>query len=733
MASKNKPVTARVFDRLSDTLLNGIDIHRCVAARALGDIAWPGSADVLAKALLDEDEDVRTDAMNALVRLGDPEYASDVLESLLGDPCPEVKLAAIEMLGNVNYADAVPWLLKLVTEASEEINWDANEFYSTGWDDWLDIQVAAISALGKMHVVDAVDAILAAIADEEGQDVTPVAIPVLAKLGDRGLAALEDLFRQGDARIRRRISAVLVPGTCEKTDALISRCLEDADEDVRCSAVEKIIEKDPGDPRLEAFYGDKSAAVRQLVVASLGAGNPEKTNDALSDPAAAVRQAAFRVIAAEPERFEKQEFSEVVRKAIAGVPEVAGDAAVAWAALIGEDSAKSLGEALKNPEQPLDFRLGLIEALTLLDDAGFPYLAEAAGDENRQVRVRALTALAEIARESPWPNNASETLLAALHGDLVEPPAEAEEEQGSDEGRQADAVDGQTPEVEGDGEATSTLDEILTRGVQTDGPVNGAGEEEASEPEEIELSERDRHFIELSKVRAMKKGKVSLDVKIAPHQDVRRFAARLLGDFDEEGVPGQLAASLEVDDDELKQSCLESLAVIGAGSGRLDGQLFDAVNRQTVHKDPVVRMLATRCLGFVDSEEAAGRLEELRRDENAHVRLEAVRGLGRKGGHSTAIIEALKDGYPGVREVAVKALAAEKTAMDELIDLTLRHDGMHREAVTGLLRSFNRNEAAEKYLAILEDEEQIRAWLVAIQALGGLLSPATAENVQAVA
>jgi HEAT repeat protein len=44
---------------LSEILLEGVDVHRCAAARALGQIGDPQSADALQKALLDEDPDVR--------------------------------------------------------------------------------------------------------------------------------------------------------------------------------------------------------------------------------------------------------------------------------------------------------------------------------------------------------------------------------------------------------------------------------------------------------------------------------------------------------------------------------------------------------------------------------------------------------------------------------------------------------------------------------------------------
>jgi len=734
MTNKTRPVADKAFERLSNILESGVDIHRCAAAQALSQIAYPGTSAVFQKALLDEDEDVRADVVTGLAEIADPETGDAVLENLLGDPAPEVKLAAIGLLGDINHKDALPWLIKLITEQSEEINWDDSDYYTSGWDDFLDIQKAAIKAVGKMGAQEAVPEILKAMADEEGQDLTPVALPVLAHLGQTGLAALEKLFADGDGRVRRNICDQLDFSQSGTALEILSASLSDASSDVRLIAVEKLLEHDASDERLLAFFDDDDADIRKLLVDQLGSSHPEKVTQGLSDKAAGVRSSAFRVIASQPELFEKDGFSEVVRTAIAGVPEVAGDAAVAWACLIGEPSANSLGQALQNPKQPLAFRMGLIEALSVLDDAGFSYLAEAAGDENRQVRVSALSALAEIAKESAWPNNASETLLAALGGELVEPQPEAEEEAAPDQGEEVaeETVEEETPEtvdiVEKESTPpTSTLDQIMEQGIRTEAPDDGI------EPEEVELSNEDERFIEISKMRAMKKGKVSLDVKIAPHQDVRRFAARLLGDFNEEGLTGQLVEALQVDDGELKQSVLESLGLIGLENDKLSSELFEAIANEAGHGEKSIRMYVARCLGFIADKKADDLVLEMCKDEDVHVRLEAVKALARKGGFQDEMLKGLDDDYSGIRIAAARGLENTDTAMDQLIGLTLKYDGMHRKDIVEILKNWNRRQAVEKYLTILADEEQKRIWLVAIAAIGDLLSHTSDEKIQAVA
>ncbi len=720
MVTRAKSAKERTFAQLSDLVLEGLDIHRCAAATALGKISHPAAGAVLQKALLDEDEDVRTDAAAALLELNEAQAASAIMENLLGDPCPEVKLSAIELLTSVNHRQVVPWLHTIVAGREDEINWGDSDYYATGWDDWLDMQMAAIKALGKVGTAESVAVIMSELENDEGQDLSQVAIPALAQLGTEGVAALASLYNAGDALMRRRVCSVLQPGKSVEMDALLEKCLADEAGEVRHVGLEIIIANDPEDARLSTFFSDENVDVRILIAKTISAKETGLAMERLSDKSAEVRETIFRSIAAEPEAFDKEGFSEIVKKAIVGIPEVAGAAAIAWANMIGDDSAQSLGRALQNPEQPLVFRLGLIEALTQLNDAGLPYLLNTIGNSNRQIRISTMSALAEIASSGEWPNRAGDSLLAALRGELVEvPEEEAEEETPKD----IDATEPEEPSP-----ATSTLDQILRDGLRTE----PAPEDEPA-AEEIELSKDDEKFIELSKLRTMKKGKVSLDAKVAPHHDVRRFAACLLGDFDFPGVARALGQALEDDDVELKQSCLESLALIASTRGKLKKRLYPKIQKETQNQDRVVRMLSARCLSYIKGKDVEDTLLELCSDEDVHVRREAITALGRKKGHVESLLHALDDKYSGVRIAAAQALACQRSQMDVLIELTLAHDGMHRRDIVSMLKSWNANEAAEKYLHILMDEDNKRAWLVAIEALGDLFHYPENGDIQAAA
>ena len=166
-APVSQPPSDDVCQVLSGILGDGSDVHRCLAARALGRIGAPAAVQPLIAALLDEDEDVRTDAAEALSVLIDPRAGQQLLENLLGDPCAEVKLAAIETLAKLGDRRVTPWLRRMVKGRDEEINWDEQEFFASGWNDWVDVQAKAISALATLNAEEAVPDIVAAM--DEGR------------------------------------------------------------------------------------------------------------------------------------------------------------------------------------------------------------------------------------------------------------------------------------------------------------------------------------------------------------------------------------------------------------------------------------------------------------------------------------------------------------------------------------------------------------------------------------
>jgi len=565
---------------LCGILADGVDIHRCAAAQALGRIGGPMTVKALIAALHDEDEDVRIDAATALARLADPAAAEPLMENLIGDPSSEVKLAAIDALVRLRHGAVVPWLTRLVRGRDAEMAWDEDEFHTGGWDDWVDIQVKAIEALADFGAEDAVPEIVAAIQDEHGQDLTEIGFKALARLGVPGRAALVEFEASKNDRWQQRAAAAQSDG-------------------------------DDG-------------------------------TEILASP--------------------------------------------------------MVGAAVEMPVESVEV------------------LVERLGDDNRQTRLEAMGGLAAIAAgDEAWPNDAGDALLAALAGELVpapEPPEPQPEAEPQTE-KKPDTVD-TVEDEEADSELpvpTSTLQAILDGNVEADETV-------AAPEQGVELTREDMERLAHA-VRQPKKRVVSVTPDVTLHQDVRRFAARVLGDLAWEDVALALTAALDDEDREVRLAAADSLARVAEGMAALPAVAVQSLEANLITKDHDLRLSLVRALGHSGDPGVNDALRKLTRDGDSFVRTEAVRGLARTGAIETEAKRLLGDAEPGVRLAAAEAIASlgGADALDHLIDFTFAFEGYHRRPAARMLRRLDPAAASDRFVDALGDLARKRLWQVAIEAL----------------
>lgn len=252
-------------------LANGNDVLRSAAVRALAVLADERARPALLAALMDEDADVRVDAMTALRRLALSADAEVIRQSLEGDPVREVKLAAIETLTRLRDENSIALLRALAQSRSEDLV--AWEDETDVWDDWLDIQVAAIRALGQMQLAEAIPDLLALRDDSLGQNPDVVVFQALAMIPDAGPTALLSVAKTEAGPGRKR-------------------------------ALEAFSRSDPNllRPYLDYLIGDDAADVRALALPLLKASDDRAAYLALKDPDTGIRRKALAMFAgARPE------------------------------------------------------------------------------------------------------------------------------------------------------------------------------------------------------------------------------------------------------------------------------------------------------------------------------------------------------------------------------------------------------------------------------------------------
>jgi len=738
-----------VCQALSQILENGLDIHRTLAATALGRIGYGEAVPVLIKALLDEDSDVRTDAAAALLKINDPVAAEPLMDNLLGDPCPEVKITAIEALSGWGYKPVIPVLRELLHGRSEDIVWDEEEFYQTGWDDWLDIQIKVIEALARLGDEDSVPDIVKAIDDEDAQDMTEMAFAALARLGDAGERALQKYASAKDERRRRRAITVLGKVDSKLASKIVGNALNDKAASVRMAAGYALAGRDSHDKRLEMLLLDKNPDIRAAFVPVCGQAFPNRLAAMLFDINPDVQSAVLDQFIRHPDVVDELGLTGRLLEMSEGRDgKVAGLALMALIAVDPEQMQDEVIRALHNSELSLEVRSGAVKALAMVgNQAALDALKSVLADDHRQLRLDAMTAIKNYAQSTgPVQDAAMEILLASLRGEVVpepepEPETESEseenettvsEETGSTESEEIPVVDtidaaepmlasGQLKPVEGQDEddpfPASTLAALM-------GAPSESVDAALAGDEAIELSEHDIEFLELTN-RSKNKKTVSPEIVVAPYQDVRCFAARLLGGVTQDDVAIALAEAINQTDRELVLTAADSLTETGGKTGQYPDVVTDTLLGKLDDVDKDVRFYITRAYAQAPSPGAANMLKKSLQDPSSFVRTEAVRGLGRCGCGYQELEPCLKDDIPQVRLAAAEILAlnADEAIIRRLVEFALEFEGYHVRQVAMMLRQNKTEFASGLFVQILKDEDRKRVWKVAIEALEILGQP----------
>ena len=704
---------------LCRVLSDGADVHRCLAAGALGALGGRAAADALITALVDADEDVRVDAATALAAIGDPRAGAPLLDSLIGDPAIDVKLAAINGLRRIGHAEAVPWLRRLVAGRDEEIAWDEEELLDSGWDGWIDLQVAAIGALAALSATAAVPDIVAALADEEGQDLDEAAFDALAGLDANGARALAGYLDDRNPRRRRRAVAALVaidPATA------VERAVADADPTVRLALVRRASAIDPSTPSLAVLFDDPSPEVRADAVRLLGRSQRLPARSLLDDPSPEVQGEILALLAEDPSLLPVAEIAAAARVRLREAPAKRAEAAAMALAASDPDGAfDDLADLLGDGGCSIEIRLGALRALaTIADERSITVLTAAIGDQQRRLRLEAMAVLASIADADPvWPNPAGTALLAALAGELVTAPEPEETSEPEPE------PEPETPPdltlVEDDGEApfpTSTMESIL-------GGAPGPRDVDSTPRSDTRLTEEDIEYLRLVH-RGPGKRRMPLAPRIPAHEDVPRFAARVLGDVARHDVARALARALDGRDDETRLAAADSLASVGPRLAGLTEDVVAALVHAASGAERDRRLAAVRALGASRDQSAVAVLERGLDDEDGFVRAESVRALSALG--AAAAGRLMDDVDQSVRLAAAEAVAkaGAPDSLDRLIDFAYVDEGLHRREAARLLRDLDVEAANARFVEALEDDDRLRLAPIAIEALEELNRPLAA-------
>lgn len=676
------------------------DVIRCAAARALAVLGDASTAPALVEALMDPDPDLRADAMAALVRCARPEDAPAIRRSLESDPVAEVKVAAIQALARLKDEPSIPLLRGLVLSRCEPaIAWEERE---SAWDDWLDVQVAAIDALGAMGAANAVDDLIRARDDEDGQDLDHVVFGALAQIPGRGVEVLRGFLGHGGARVRQRALAALSKAACGLLLPMREALVHDSSPQVRRLAIGCFGE---GDDTLAILaLEDPDASVRAAALARTVPARPDVVRSALRDPDEAVRAVVLEACASQPARADEPDLAANAEAWLrtAGA-RLATTCAAVLPTLAGAGALNTLRKTADDETRQPEVRIAALRSLgTIETGEAVDSLRLAAANRSSQVRLAALAALAQLVRTASGEVRRKAILVVtdAVRGALLvtpegkAPQAEASAET-ADDSRPADAEDTETVELS---YPRSTLEAIQTRGLRTvpSPPAAAPKEEQAGSPARRGRARPRRVAIE---------GSGDAD-DIA--MDIRLTALRQVADCTGEAIDTALADAAGSDSPELRTAALDAIARRAAAMP-LSAVLAVTLKEALDDREPPVRAVAARALAAQD--DAARHLAPRLQDPLDTVRAAAVSAVA--AAHPEGVGGGFRDPSPLVRRAAIDGTAAHA-------DAALLENGLRMVVEGGwadsLAEAGRRHPQAHRLLLVLlrEDETLTRQGVLMI-------------------
>lgn len=757
-----RPEALALFARLARS---EYDIIRLKSVQALRDLQASEQIAVLIAALHDDDEDVRVDAVEALGLLGNREAIPHLLENLTYDPCGEVKLGCIKALSALDAREMIPLLRGLVTgrAASDSIVWDEDEYHQGEWDDWLDIQIAAIIALGRFGDVEAISPIVTAVQDDESQDLGPVAMEALGQIGEASLPTLGMFLQSSRRRLRYQAARALTQFPGEKAEQLLRKTLDDDDAATRRLAYEALIQAGQQDI-IERALTDADDNIRILALARFNLDDETLLARVLNDPSPHVQLALIErfdgTLPCETEEDMRFKVLDCLKRS--GNQEVSASALGALAslapALMTGDLAE-LFEVGQTPSENLERRQwSVVDCLARSQKPeAAEWLQRACSSDFRAVRLKALAHVGRLSTEegiSPVQRQqAQELLLSLALPPLVQAPETEEPDVQETETGVAEMQAG-----EGETETSEPLDgraRLKAAGLdigdeadqQAEGPTSSLGailgheaiaedltKEVAAEENLEALTSSEQTLLNRAR-RNLTKRRVAVDGdEGALNREVRLTAIQLLGE--QPHLQDNLADLVLMDDRDIKAAAQAGLLrhIQTFGLQISAERLLEILTHGLAATDHTIRLGALRLVRYAPErpDQLASLIRMALKDGDAHVRIEALRAKLALDGDLKPVIAMLSDPSAMVRQRAMRLLSRKDAALasEHVLDFIMENP---EQSITAyLVRDEKMQAKAGACLADkLQDEEARAAWPIILPALASLYQSGQARGAVA--
>jgi HEAT repeat protein len=690
--------------------------------------------------LLDEDPDVRMDAVVALGRMKVAQAALPLLQNLEKDPEGEVRIEVVKALSRISSPETVERLIRCFREDGyPELDYLVDDLeFNACWE----VQSSLMDALAEIGDSRAVEALIEVLESEGYEDLQESGFQALAKLS--GVTARKFLLKQlqqGGAIARRRAASALgeLPELRVATEsakasippdvltALID-ALADRDAGVRINAAQALAAEGSvaavvpitqllNDPDVEV-----RGEVAKILASIRGRDIVDRLHQLLVEDNRDLRRRIVKVLGEIGEPFSLKPVSfflddsdpDLVYEVVVALANIgiAGAEQKLVDLLVDEtnhytlrmQAARALGKQLGNPSGVATTEQKPAADIKLRESTPGPdpreVLEEMVFDQNERVACAALEALAEMD-----PDNATVVLIEVLNSSPL--PVEQKPERKLESGPAQDIEPGDTNEeaspgladmVEGRDARTSTLASIL------------ANQPRSSDTSPAEDETRAAHE------------------QVPP--GVRILAARLLGNFPKPGAAAVKSLTLvcKEEDPDLRREAIHSLGCAGEESA-LD-TILDGLGAE----QESVRLAALDALkNFASSDSVDTRLVKMLEDPNPSIRQRVVEQITSLPGPEVTdyLCRALEDEDLGVCRAALHQLTRQNYSAEtaqRVESLMFRFSGELRKNAAAALRRMQDFSSSSRLLENLMDMKQTTSHWVCIDALAEMYSAAGKNN-----